>query len=82
MESGLTVLLSFQPNICAIDQASAHDGLAVGICQVLSLRFSVLIRGFDNHSLESKKSKIINITTRGNGFSIIAPPVKFKRSFQ
>ena len=56
--------------------------MAVGICQVPSLRFCVLIRGFDNHSLESKKSKIINITTGGNGFSIIAPPVKFKRSFQ
>ena len=56
--------------------------MAVGICQVPSLRFCVLIRGFDNHSLESKKIKIINITTGGNGFSIIAPPVKFKRSFQ
>ena len=49
----------------------------MGFCQVLSLLFCVLIRGFDNHSLESKKSK-----TGGNGFSVIAPPAKFKRSFQ
>ena len=77
MESDLTVLLFF-----LTERKLTYDGLAVGICQVLSLFFCVLIWGFDNQSLGSKKSKIIDITTGGNGFSIIAPPVKFKRSFQ